>query len=61
MLQSARTTTFEVVKHMNKANEIPKHRNKCKRGSQAQDKGQIMLQSTRTRANEIKKHMNNDN
>ena len=58
MLQSARTTTCEVVKHTNKANEIPKHKNKCKRGSQAQDQGQIMLQSTRTTTNEVVKHNN---
>ena len=42
-------------------NDVAKHENKGKRGSEAFEQQQFRLLSTRTRAKEVKKHMNNDN
>ena len=69
MLQSARTTPIEVVKHTNKgkkrflstrknANEVHKQKIKGKLCCKAQEQRQMRLLRTRKRVNDIAKHKN---
>ena len=58
MLQSARTTTHEVVKNKTSVNDVAKHNNKGKRGYEAYQQRQLRLSSTRTRKNEVAKYKN---